>query len=111
MSNKVIELFDRFDIFEKDILNSMVLHDREIVDGINVIRDFINKMLPCEVDLNFKNKLVLMIDNYQKELASRMRVINQYTYFGMSRCLSIVDNVISIDLENFEIKKKIITLK
>jgi len=106
MSNKVIELFERLNLLENDIRNSMVIYDKEIIMGINIVREFINELHPQDIDLEFQNGLILIINNYKRQLLSRMKLINRYTQYGIDKCLLIIDNIVYTNDHLHKLKKR-----
>jgi len=105
MSNEVWNLLEQFDILEIDIRKCMVIYDREIISGINVVREIINEINLENVDSEFKNCVMFKIKQYEQDNLSKMKITDNYMMYGISRCLRIIDGVIRVNNRN---KKKLV---
>lgn len=103
MKIEVWNLLEEFASFENIIRNSMMPNEREIINGVNIVREIVQGLNPDLIDCEFGNKVKIMVDKYEKRLNSQMRVVNTYTMYGISRCLSIIDGFNRIQEESVKV--------
>lgn len=71
-------------------------NEQEIIQGINLVREIVKELNPNVIDSAFGIRVRFIIDKYNKNLHSQMRVVNNYTAYGISNCLSIIDGLIKL---------------
>ena len=58
------------------------------------------------VNNEFLDTVNLIIEKYEKQKMSQMKIINSYMKYGISRCVSIINSKININENNCIVKKR-----
>lgn len=72
----------------------MMDNDKDIIKGINIVREVIKELNPVEVNKELKDNVILMIELYKKELQSQIRIINSYVDYGINQGIRVIDGMI-----------------
>lgn len=104
MRREVSDLFF-FEIakLEEIIRNSMMDNDRDIIKGINIVREIVREINPKEINSELKDNVIIMICLYKKELQNKGRIINSYIEYGINQGIRVIDSLICF----FNIEKNI----
>lgn len=95
MKKEVSDLFFEFTKLEEIIRNSMMPNDREIIKGINIVREIVREINLEEVNSELKDKIILMICLYRKELQNKGRIINSYIEYGINQGIRLINGMIN----------------
>ena len=94
MKREVYDLFFEIAKLEEKIRNNMMDNDKDIIKGINIVREVIKELNPVEVNKELKDNVILMIELYKKELQSQIRIINSYVDYGINQGIRVIDGMI-----------------
>lgn len=109
MKIEVWDLLKEINCFEEIIRNSMMPEEREIIKGINFVREIVEELNPNEIDNEFLDTVNLIIDKYEKQLKFQMKIMNSYMRYGISKCVSIINAMINLNesnKKNYIVKKR-----
>ena len=104
MKKEVSDLFFEFTKLEEIIRNSMMPNDREIIKGINIVREIVREINLEEVNSELKDKVILMICLYRKEIQDKGRIINSYIEYGINQGIRLINGMINYNENLYEDK-------
>lgn len=94
MKREVWDLFFELAKLEEKIYNSMMINEKDIIKGINIVREVIRELNPKEVNKELKDNTIIMIELYKKELQNQMRIINSFVEYGINQGIRVIDGII-----------------
>ena len=99
------DLLERIKDLKKDIRNSMMHGEYNILKGIVIFETILKEFNPRVLDDNEIAKIEGFVRRYLIEKEEKMQHVNAYVHYGINRCFLILESYNNVEEEKIEKKR------